>query len=365
MAILLDINTGTEKPVNPFKALREKQKAAQADITQQSSSVDIKEEQDVTSLITLGDEIVQNLLKEQSDPLSLQEKLKALFSADIRTDDPFPINARELHEFLGVGRDFSTWIKDSVSKYSFEENHDFQKRSPILGSGLNGGQNKIDYHFTLDAAKELAMVQKSALGKLVRRYLIWAEKKLHEATAVISQQQVQVPTTPIQAIAQIGKALSLFAQHTEIQDQKISDIVVVQTKQQDQLDKVQQDLDTLKQRVERSSNVSSILTEENNYDPISAEGNITVEEMADILHNRFGYDTGRNRLYDWLADSKMVIRYKKKGYKAAKQFEDLGWFETETESVNTPFSSVPVTRYKVWITQKGKQGITGRFGLSQ
>ena len=30
--------------------------------------------------------------------------------------------ARELHQFLEVGRDFSTWIKGRIEEYSFIEN---------------------------------------------------------------------------------------------------------------------------------------------------------------------------------------------------------------------------------------------------
>ena len=29
------------------------------------------------------------------------------------------VSARELHEFLEVGRDFTTWIKGRISKYDF------------------------------------------------------------------------------------------------------------------------------------------------------------------------------------------------------------------------------------------------------
>ena len=40
------------------------------------------------------------------------------------------VSARELHEFLEVKRDFSTWIKDRINKYGFEEGVDFiQMRS--------------------------------------------------------------------------------------------------------------------------------------------------------------------------------------------------------------------------------------------
>ncbi len=31
------------------------------------------------------------------------------------------VDARELHEFLEVGKDFTTWIKDRISKYNFIE----------------------------------------------------------------------------------------------------------------------------------------------------------------------------------------------------------------------------------------------------
>ncbi len=48
------------------------------------------------------------------------------------------VNARELHAFLEIGKDFSTWIKDRIHQYKFEEGSDFIKtqdlRSPKLGT---------------------------------------------------------------------------------------------------------------------------------------------------------------------------------------------------------------------------------------
>ena len=35
------------------------------------------------------------------------------------------VSSRDLHSFLGVGRDFTTWIKQRIEKYGFEENVDF------------------------------------------------------------------------------------------------------------------------------------------------------------------------------------------------------------------------------------------------
>ena len=42
-------------------------------------------------------------------------------SAEIGGETIQTCNARDLHTKLGVGKDFSTWIKDRIEKYGFEE----------------------------------------------------------------------------------------------------------------------------------------------------------------------------------------------------------------------------------------------------
>lgn len=90
------------------------------------------------------------------------------------------VNARELHAYLEVGKDFSTWIKDRIDQYSFAENQDYVC-SPILGSEGRGGQNRKDYHLSLDMAKELSMVERNAKGKEARQYFIDCERRAKEA----------------------------------------------------------------------------------------------------------------------------------------------------------------------------------------
>lgn len=97
------------------------------------------------------------------------------------------VNARELHRWLGVGRDFSTWIKDRIDKYDFVENLDFFTSIPQFGDGKFGlNKTKIkdpksgkvvakDYILSVDMAKELAMVENSGIGKKVRKYFIRVE----------------------------------------------------------------------------------------------------------------------------------------------------------------------------------------------
>lgn len=90
-------------------------------------------------------------------------------------------DARELHAYLEVARDFSTWLNERIEKYGFEENRDFAVCSPNPGSKKRGGHNRKDYHLTLDMAKELSMVENNAQGRAARRYFIDMERKALEA----------------------------------------------------------------------------------------------------------------------------------------------------------------------------------------
>lgn len=83
-------------------------------------------------------------------------------------------NARDLHATLGVGKDFSTWIKDRIEQYGFSAGDDY----PPVSGKIPGkrGQPRTDYHLTLDMAKELAMVENNERGRQVRRYFIQIEK---------------------------------------------------------------------------------------------------------------------------------------------------------------------------------------------
>lgn len=87
------------------------------------------------------------------------------------------VNARELHQGLEVGKDFSTWIKDRIEKYGFKEDEDYILLTDFGEQKGSGGHNRIEYIIKLDMAKEIAMVQNNEIGKHYRRYLIEVEKK--------------------------------------------------------------------------------------------------------------------------------------------------------------------------------------------
>lgn len=75
------------------------------------------------------------------------------------------IDARTLHKELGVGKDFTTWLKGRISKYEFVEKEDYKFCSPKRGNQVShGGDRKSKYYsLTLDMAKELSMVENKFL----------------------------------------------------------------------------------------------------------------------------------------------------------------------------------------------------------
>jgi len=103
--------------------------------------------------------------------------LVPVFMAEIGGTLRPAVDARALHRFLGVKRDFSAWLKKRMAQYGFVEGLDFLLLQMEDQKNV-GFQTKIDYHLSLDMAKELAMVEKNAQGRAVRRYFIDCESRL-------------------------------------------------------------------------------------------------------------------------------------------------------------------------------------------
>ena len=67
------------------------------------------------------------------------------------------VSARELHQFLEVGRDFSNWIKNRIEKFNFKEGVDFyRKYYDVYGNEVNREYyniQKIEYFLTKESGK--------------------------------------------------------------------------------------------------------------------------------------------------------------------------------------------------------------------
>lgn len=85
-------------------------------------------------------------------------------------------NARDLWQFVESRQEFANWIKGRIEKYGFAEGEDY-----TVDRFINGRATTIDYHLTIEMAKELAMVENNEKGRQVRRYFIECERRAKAA----------------------------------------------------------------------------------------------------------------------------------------------------------------------------------------
>lgn len=101
--------------------------------------------------------------------MTQKELIKVNYDAEQPT-----VSARDLHEGLEIKSNFTTWF-ERICEYGFTES-DYKKCFPNLESGLNGGQNMVDYKISVDMAKQICMIQRTDKGREYRQYFLDLEK---------------------------------------------------------------------------------------------------------------------------------------------------------------------------------------------
>lgn len=101
-------------------------------------------------------------------------------------EEKFKVDARILHMKLGIKTLYKDWSK-RMFDYGFEENIDFilvaQKRA--TNNPKNPFTTEINHYLTIDMAKEICMIQRSEIGRVIRKYFIECEKKLKESQVAL------------------------------------------------------------------------------------------------------------------------------------------------------------------------------------
>lgn len=107
----------------------------------------------------------------------MNEIIKVNYESDRPT-----VLARDLHQFLEIGSEFSHWFK-RMCEYGFSEGTDF---SPFLTES-SGGRPAQDAQLTIDMAKEICMLQRNERGKQARQYFIQLEKDWNSPEKVMAR----------------------------------------------------------------------------------------------------------------------------------------------------------------------------------
>ncbi len=98
-----------------------------------------------------------------------RNQLPAIFDAE--GEEGCCIDMRKLHKQLKVKTDFRKWSERKLKM--FIEGED---QRTILTVGKSGGKPQRDHMLTVDTAKQIAMMEGSEVGVVVRKYFILCEK---------------------------------------------------------------------------------------------------------------------------------------------------------------------------------------------
>ena len=141
-----------------------------------------------------------------SKPMFLSDQFEAylnLFDADIGNRVQRCVDAQELHQKLGVGNDFTTWVKSRIVQEALEEKVDYLHLKTQVQVPHQGGQrsvNKSVYTLTLETAKIIAAMERNETGRKIRKWLVRVE-----------EQARQTHTTPAPQISRLEVARELVA----------------------------------------------------------------------------------------------------------------------------------------------------------
>ncbi len=222
------------------------------------------------------------------------------------------VSARDLHEFLEVGRDFSSWIKGRVEKYQFIEGEDFIIDSPISvnQTGRGGDRRTKDYHISIDMAKELSMVENNERGREARQYFIVREKQAKALESIL-------PDFTNPAIA--ARAWADQYDKREIAEEKVSLL---------------------------ESTVEIMKPKEEFYDAVTNSTDaITMKQVADVLAIP-GF--GRNKLFAFLRNKKVLT----KDNQPYRAYVDRGYFRMIEQRYSDIYGEVHVN-LKTVVYQSG------------
>ena len=239
-------------------------------------------------------------------------------------EDRQVVNARELHGFLEVGKDFSNWIKDRIEKYGFVEGNDyaiFDSPKVANQTGRGGDRRSKDYFLTLNVAKELCMVENNERGRQARKYFIACEEELRKRQA-LGDFYDRIPKTYHEAL----RALA---------DSEEENVALVA--------KVQEDAP----KVLFANSVETSHT------------SILIGDLAKILRQN-GVDIGQNRLFQWLREKEFLIKGGGSKNMPTQKAMDMELFEVKERTINNPDGSVRITK-TTKVTGRGQVYFINKF----
>lgn len=232
------------------------------------------------------------------------------------------VDARMLHDFLGSKREFATWIKDRIDKCDLVEKQDFISFDKIV-KRENGATTRKEYVLSLDAAKEISMIEGNEKGKKARRYFIEVEKEYKKNLLALPN---------FNNPAEAARAWADQYEKTKQQEQRAIEAEQV-----------------IKEQQPKVLFADSIL---------ASKTSCLIGELAKILTQN-GRKIGQNKLFKWLRGNGYLCTRGEQYNLPQQKYVDCGFFEIKksTHSENEVLITTSTTK----VTPKGQQYFINKF----
>ena len=117
----------------------------------------------------------------------------------IKSEKGYVLSAKELHKELGMRKDYSSWIKQSIERAFLEEGIDFTTKK----MRSTGGRPSIDYLLTKDSAIQIIIMSGGQFAKKLRDKVVELYNQHDTGLAFTSSQ--------IEALMDLSKAMTLIS----------------------------------------------------------------------------------------------------------------------------------------------------------
>lgn len=220
--------------------------------------------------------------------------MNEILKIDTSNSERITVSARELHKFLEATERFNSWF-ERMKQYGLVEGEDF------LGCKVFNTlarQNLDDYQLTLDAAKQISMLQRNEKGTQARKYFIQIENEWNSPEKVMAR-----------ALVLANKKIStLQIENEEMKPKALFADAVAQS-----------------------------------------DTSILVCDLAKLIKQN-GVDIGGNRLWQWLRDKGYIFKH---SCEPTQKSMDLKLFEVVERTIQRSNHEPKVTR-TTRVTGKGQ-----------
>jgi len=160
---------------------------------------------------------------------------------EIGTSEVNSVDARELHTALGVKKKFADWISPKLKDTMLDEGVDYLVVNPQEGKNPKGGRPTTNYILTLDTAKHIAMMSRTAKGKEVRAYFIEVERQSTERKG-------DIPAPVLDVLGQLTTAMQSVGEGMQVMGRSLNTL-------SDNMEKMQSRVEALEGKATTTTNI--------------------------------------------------------------------------------------------------------------